>query len=83
LSDTDTIYLSEKKLSKDELITLEGDKIIKAGGKKFAVRKLFDESVSVRWVKDGIEFDVSGPYTLKDEIIKLTHEITGVWITIQ
>jgi len=83
ISDTDTIYFSQKNIRKNELITSEVDKTINAGGKKFAIRKLFNESLSVRWVKTGIEFEVSGTYTLKDEMIKLVQSVSGVFISIE
>jgi hypothetical protein len=82
LSGVDTIYLNEKKTGVSELSEQTGDRYIKSGGRKFAIRKLYDNSISARWVKDGIEFEVSGPYTLKDEVVKITHNITGIWISL-
>ena len=82
ISDTSLLYLEQMKTGKPDLIIGENDKIIKLEGMKFALKKLPNDSVSVRWYKDGIEFDVSGPYTLKDDMIKMIHNISGVWIYI-
>lgn len=83
LSGIDMIYFNQKNIHKDELSTTEVDKVIKVGSKRFAVKKLFDDSLAVRWVKEGIEFEISGSYTLKDEVIKLVHDISGIWISIE
>jgi hypothetical protein len=78
----DMIYLNEKKVSSSELPVTENDSVIRAGGKIFAVRKQFNDSIAVRWLKDGIEFEVSGPENWKDEIIKMVQSISGVSVTI-
>lgn len=82
ISDMDTIYLNQKKTGRSELTVTEADNIISAGGRKFAVRRLLNNLVCARWVKDGIEFEVAGVYTLKSEIIKIIHDISGIWISI-
>lgn len=81
-SDIDTIYYSQKWVDKSELEIQENDKVGKAGGIKFAVRKLFNDSVSVRWINNGIEFEFSGSYTLKEEIVKLIYSLTGLWVAV-
>lgn len=82
-NDLDTIYLTEKRLLKNELSTDEGDKTVKSHGFKFAVRDVFNDSISIRWVKNGIEFEVSGLYTLKDEIIRITNSLTGASVKVE
>lgn len=80
LSDMDTIYLNEKKTEADEFQLSDNDKIVNAGGRKFAVRKMYNDSISVRWIGNHIEFEVSGPYNLKGEIVKIVHSMTKLWI---
>lgn len=81
--DLDTIYLTEKKLLKSELSTGEGDRTVNSGGFRFAVRDVFNDSISIRWVKNGIEFEVSGLYTLKDGIIGIANSLTGASVTVE
>jgi hypothetical protein len=81
-SDIDTIYYSQKRVDKSELEIQENDKVGKTGGIKFAVRRLFNDSVSVRWINNGIEFEFSGSYTLKEEIVKLIYSLTGLWVAV-
>lgn len=83
ISDMEIIYLKERNIRKNELITGESDKTITAGGKKFAVSKFSNDMIAVRWVKNGIEFEITGAYTLKGEIIKMVHDISGVWISVE
>lgn len=82
ISGTDTIYINEKKTGKNEAEVMEGDKPIDAGGKKFVVKKVYDGSTAVEWVKNGIEFEVCGPNSLKNEIVKITHSLSKIWITL-
>lgn len=83
IADMDTIYLSQKNTGKNEVDFEEADKAIGAGGKKFALRKLFNDSFAVRWVNNGIEYEISGAYAMKDEIVKLIHSISGIWISVE
>lgn len=77
------IYYSQRRVDKNELDIQENDKVGRVGGVKFAVRRLFNDSVSVRWIRNGIEFEFSGPYTLKEEIVKLVHSLTGLWVPVE
>lgn len=77
ISDMDTVYLREKASSKNELVVDDTDRVVKVEGRTFAVRELPNESLSVRWIKDGIEFEIYGTYTLRDEVIELVQEISG------
>lgn len=83
ISGLDTIYISEKKTGKNDIEVMEGDKPIEAEGKKFIVKKVYDGSTGVEWMKDGIEFEVCGPNSLKNEIVKITHSLSKVWVTLE
>lgn len=83
LAGINAIYYNQRNIRKNELVTTEVDEVIKVGSRKFAIRKLSNDSVAVRWVKDNIEFEISGPYTLKDEIVKLVKSVSGVSVTIE
>jgi hypothetical protein len=60
----------------------ESDRLVEAGGRRFAVRDLFDNSLSIRWIKNGIEFELSGPYEMRGEISRIIHSLTGIFITL-
>lgn len=82
ISGADTIYLSEKKTGKNEVEAMEGDKPINAGGKRFVIKRVYDGSTAVEWAKNGIEYEVCGPNSLKNEIVKITHSLSKVWISL-
>lgn len=83
LSDADMIYFSQKNIKKNELTSKENEKTIVSGGKKFVYGKRMDDSMAVRWVKNGIEYEVSGPRKYKNEIAKLIQSISGSLITLE
>lgn len=83
MSDINTIFLSEKKADHDEPETTENSRIIKEGQRKFIIEEQFNDSIAVKWVRNGIEFEVSGSYTLKDEIERLVMSVSGVKIQIE
>jgi hypothetical protein len=83
ISDIDMIYLKQKNIKRNQLSIEESDRIVESGGKRFAVRDLFDNSINIRWIRNGIEFELSGPYDLRSEMSKVIHSLTGIWVPLE
>jgi hypothetical protein len=77
-----TIYFNQKNTQRNELKIGENDKIIQVIDREFATRKLYDNSISVRWVRNNIEYEVIAPKHLKEELKKIVQGICGLWINI-
>jgi len=80
--DIDAIYFNQKNIKKNELVLKENEKETSADGKKFVCGRLYDGSIWVRWVKNGIEYEIGGNEKYKNEIVKLIQSITGSWISV-
>lgn len=81
INNGETIQFRQKNIKVNKLEISDSESTIQAGERKFAIGRQ-DDCVTVRWVKDGIEFEFNGPYTLKDEIVKMVESVSGIWITI-
>ncbi|KPU44224.1 hypothetical protein OXPF_23920 [Oxobacter pfennigii] len=83
IKDDDTINFIQKKTQDKELAIQEGENVQMAEGQKFAVKKYTEAYAEIRWIKNGIEYEVSGSFEVEAEIIKLIQSISGIWISIK
>lgn len=81
--DKDIIYFRQANTKASELVPSDTDRVIKTGGCKFALSESSGSCISVKWVKNGVEYEINGPYNFKAEIIKMIQSITGIWISIE
>ncbi|MDI6619270.1 MAG: hypothetical protein QME45_11465 [Clostridiales bacterium] len=83
IKDMDTVYYCQKNVHRYELVLSDEDKVVKSGGKTFAIKKLFNNSISIRWVKNCIEYEFSSPESQIDALIKFVQSVSGVELMIK